>query len=460
MILKNRARKLCLMIFEGGLIYLCGVAATYLRFSGEAFEVFTAQRGWLKILLLTVIAQGAFYLFDLYDFRMIRQHVTLYTRIFQALGLGAFTLALIFYVLPDVTIGRGVFLLSLVLMLTMMVGWRLLVMWLIGHPRLTDRVLILGTGEQAVKLAREVLERRESGYSVVGFVGTDPKLIGQSLINPKVVGVINDLEEVTHGHQVNQIVVAFDDQQSQLPTSSLLRLKFGAEVSIEDSASFYEKLTRKVSVDMLQPSGLIFSANSWWRPFYKRVRKLADIVLGVIGLVLASPLMAVAMIAVKLDSRGPVFYTQERVGLNNRPFKIIKFRSMHVNAEQDGPVWAGQGDPRVTRVGHVIRKLRIDELPQFLNVLRGEMSIIGPRPEREVFVELFEREIPYYSQRHLVKPGITGWAQVRYPYGASLEDAIEKLQYDLYYIKNQSPLLDIIILFETVRIVLFGRFAR
>src|SRR5262249_35720434 len=154
-------------------------------------------------------------------------------------------------------------------------------------------------------------------------------------------------------------------------------------------ASFYEKLTRKVSVDMLQPSGLIFSANSWWRPFYKRVWKLADIVLGVIGLVLASPLMVAAMIAIKLDSRGPVFYTQERVGLNNRTFKIIKFRSMHVNAEQDGPVWAGRGDPRVTRVGHIIRKLRIDELPQFFNVLRGEMSVIGPRPEREVFVEIF-----------------------------------------------------------------------
>lgn len=460
MILKNRSRKLCLLIFEGGLIYFCGVAATYFRFGADAPEVFMTQRGWLKILLLTVIGQGAFYLFDLYDFRMIRQHITLYTRIFQALGLEAITLALIFYMLPQVTIGRGVFLVSLVLMLTVMVSWRLLVMWLLGHPRLTDRVLILGTGEQAIRLAREMLERRENGYSVVGFVGTDPRLVGQSLINPSVVGVIPDLEEITNRYQANRIVVALDDWQGQLPTSSLLKLKFGAEVSIEDSASFYEKLTRKVSVDMLQPSGLIFSASSWWMPFYKRARKIADFVLAIIGLVLTSPLMVVAMIAVKLDSPGPMFYTQERIGLNKRIFKIIKFRSMRVNAEEDGPVWAGEEDPRVTRIGRILRKLRIDELPQFINILRGEMSIIGPRPEREVFVELFEREIPYYSQRHLVKPGITGWAQVRYPYGASFKDTVEKLQYDLYYIKNQSPLLDTIILFETVRIVLFGRFAR
>ncbi len=448
------------MIFEGVLIYLCGIAAVYLRLATDAGEVFFHQQGWLKILLLSFIVQSSFYLFDLYDFQMIRQRTMLYIRILQALGLSAITLALIFYLLPQVIIGRGVFSVSLLLMLSIMSGWRSLAMWLLGHPRLTERVLILGTGESAIGLAKEVLDRRESGYSVVGFVGDDPQQIGQSLINPRVVGVTNDLEEVATRYQANRIVVAFDDRRGQLPVDSLLKLRLGTEVTIEDSASFYEKLTGKINIAMLRPSGLIFSASSWWMPFYKKLRKVADFLLALCGLLLTSPLMLVTAIAIKLDSSGPVFYVQERVGLHNRIFKIIKFRSMFINAEESGPAWAGKEDPRISRVGRIIRKLRIDELPQFINVLHGEMSVIGPRPERQVFVELFERDIPYYSQRHLVKPGMTGWAQVRYPYGASFEDAVEKLQYDLYYIKNQSPLLDAIILFETARIVLFGRFAR
>lgn len=460
MILRNRFTKLCLVLFEGLLIYLCGVAATYLRFGIEAPFIFSVQRGWLKILLLTVIGQGAFYLFDLYDFRLIRQRATLYMRLCQALGLGALCLALIFYVLPSITIGRGVFVVSLLLMLSVMVGWRLLVMWLLGHPRLSERVLILGTGERAIRVAREMLDRRENGYLVLGFVGDDPAMVGRRILNPSVIGLTTDLEAVAASYQADRIVVAFDDPRSELPTSALLKLKFGSQLSIDDSSVFYEDLTKKVNIKMLQPSGLIFAFSTWWMPFYKRARGLVDAVLAVTGLILGSPLMLIAAIAIRLDSKGPVFYRQERIGLNDRKFKIIKFRSMYINAEEAGPVWAGRRDPRVTRIGKVLRKLRIDELPQFINILRGEMSFIGPRPEREVFVDQFREQIPYYSQRHLIKPGITGWAQVRYPYGASLEDAIEKLQYDLFYIKNQSPLLDMIILFETIRIVLFGRFAR
>ncbi len=448
------------MIFEGVLIYLCGVAAIYLRLAAEAEEVLFSKQGWLKILLISAIVQGLFYLFDLYDFQMIRQRTLLYIRILQALGLSAITLALIFYLVPQVMIGRGVFSVSLLLMLSVMSGWRTLAMWLLGHPGLTERVLILGTGENAVELAKEVLDHREKGYSVVGFVGDDPQLVGQSLINPCVIGVTTDLEELARRYHADRIVVAFDDRRGQLPVDTLLKLRLGTEVLVEDSATFYEKLTRKINIGTLRPSGLIFSTNSWWMPFYKRPRKVADFVLALIGLLLASPIMLITAIAIKLDSVGPVFYVQERVGLHNRIFRIIKFRSMFINAEEGGPAWAGEADPRISRVGRIIRKLRIDELPQFINVLRGEMSLIGPRPERAVFVELFERDIPYYSQRHLVKPGLTGWAQVRYPYGASFEDAVEKLQYDLYYIKNQSPLLDAIILFETARIVFFGRFAR
>jgi exopolysaccharide biosynthesis polyprenyl glycosylphosphotransferase len=210
----------------------------------------------------------------------------------------------------------------------------------------------------------------------------------------------------------------------------------------------------------LRPSWLIFSGPSRRMLLYSQIRRLLDVVLSIVGLVLSLPLMALAAIAIKIDSRGPILYRQKRVGQRNQVFTIMKFRSMRIDSEPDGPVWAEEDDPRITRVGRIIRKLRIDELPQFVNIIRGEMSFVGPRPERPEFVEMLEQEIPYYSQRHLVKPGLTGWAQIRYPYCASVEDAVQKLQYDLYYIKNQSLMLDVITLFETARIVLFGRGAR
>jgi sugar transferase (PEP-CTERM system associated) len=448
------------MIFESLLTSLCGIASLYIRFGSDADTVLLYRGGWMKILLVTMVVEGFFYIFDLYDLRLIKNRGMLYIRLLQATGLASIALSFIFYALPDFTLGRGVFLLSLILMLTLMACWRVLAMWLLGHPRLAERVLILGTDQTAINLAREILDRRSDGYEVVGFVGNDPRLVGQSLINPCVVGVTSDIEEIVRQHRPDRIVVAIADRRGQLPIDPLLRMKLRGEVVIEESASFYERMAGRISTEMLRPSWLIFSGNSRRMLIYKRARILLDAVFALIGLVLSLPVMALTAIAIKLDSRGPVFYIQERVGLYNKVFKIIKFRSMHTDAEAGGPVWAGEADPRVTRVGRIIRKLRIDELPQFVNVIRGDMTFIGPRPERPEFVEGLEREIPFYSQRHLVKPGLTGWAQVRYPYGASVEDAMQKLQFDLYYIKNQSPVLDAIIIFETVRIVLFGRGAR
>jgi sugar transferase (PEP-CTERM system associated) len=294
----------------------------------------------------------------------------------------------------------------------------------------------------------------------VGFVGEDPQLVGKSLINPSVIGLTADLEAIVRDYRPDRIVVAVSDRRGNLPLEPLLKLKLRDDMAIEESASFYERLTGKISTELLRPSLLIFSNGSRRLRAYRRLRRIADITLAGIGFILSLPIIVLTAIAIKLDSRGPVFYRQERVGIHKVVFNIIKLRSMRVDAEKNGPVWAGQEDPRVTRVGRIIRKLRIDELPQFINVLRGDMSFIGPRPERPVFVDQLEREISFYSQRHLVKPGLTGWAQIRYPYGASVEDAIEKLQYDLYYIKNQSPVLDAIIVFETIRIVIFGKGAR
>src|SRR6266542_3669307 len=440
MISKNLTRPLALLIFEGALVYSCGVMAIYIRFGPETPYALGAGRVWLKTLLVTVLVLASFYLFDLYDFSRIRRRAALLLRLSQSLVVGGLALAMMFYVWPQIRLGRGVFPLSLLLTLAFMVAWRFLARRLLGHPRLAHRVLILGVGHDAVTIAREMLMRREAGYDVIGFVGDDPAQIGKSLINPSVVGVMSDLEAVVGRHRPDRIVIAIPYRRGRMPLDLLLKLKVRDGVTLDEADAFYEKLTGKIVAERLRLWRLVFADASRWAHLYRRARRLVDVALAsVIGL-LTSPLMLLTALAIKLDSRGPIFYLQERVGLHNTTFRIIKFRSM--------------------RVGAWIRKRRIDELPQLFNIIRGEMSLIGPRPERPVFVKQFEQRIPYYSERHLVKPGLTGWAQVRYHYGASLEDAREKHQYDLYYIKNQSPMLDALILLETARIVLFGRFSR
>jgi len=324
-----------------------------------------------------------------------------------------------------------------------------------------ERVLILGSGDQAIELARATLERRDSGFHIVGFVDNKPELVGKSLINPAVVGLTDNIVQLIDQYQVDRIVVAVEDRRGKFPIEELLSLSLSGRVAVEESARYYERLTGKIASEMLRPSWLIFSRGNRFTDFEQHVRRLFNAGLAAVGFVLSLPIMLLTALAVKLDSRGPIFYIQERVGKNGRIFKIIKFRSMKVEAEaKSGPVWAEEDDPRVTRVGRIIRKLRFDELPQFINVMRGDMNFVGPRPERPMFVEQLSEIVPYYSQRHVVKPGLTGWAQIKYPYGASVEDAIEKLRYDLYYIKNQSLLLDPIIVFETIKIVLFGRGGR
>ena len=460
MLSRSHSRTLSLLILESILTSSCGIVAVQLRFGAEAREVLVGGHGLLKILLMIVVTQASFYLFDLYDFHEIRKRGVLYIRTPQALGLTSIVLAVIFYVFPEMLFGRGVFLISMLFMLSTMILWRVFVMWLVGHPRLAERVLILGTESNAIDLAREAIDRPEQGYKIVGFVGDDPKLVGQSLINPSVLGLTCDLEEIVNRYHVNRIILAINERRGRMPLNSLVEMKLRDGLAIEESDSFYERLTGKVSTGTLRPSWLIFSGPSRRMVFYGQLRRLLDVSLSLFGLALSVPVMLITAIAIKLDSRGPVLYRQTRVGQRNRPFTIMKFRSMRLDAEPDGPVWAEEDDPRITRVGRIIRKLRIDELPQFVNIIRGEMTFVGPRPERPEFVADLATKIPYYSQRHLVKPGLTGWAQVRYPYCASIDDAIQKLQYDLYYIKNQSLLLDLITMFETVRIVLFGRGAR
>ena len=455
--------RLFLVIVETMLLFLAGLTATQIRFGSESGDVLFNHRGWMKLVMLTVVIQLAFYLFDLYDLPATRRYRRVIINLAIALSVATVLLSILFYVVPTLQLGRGVFLMDVTLIVAVIPAWRLLVAWSAGHPQLgvRERVLILGSGDQAIEVARATLDRRSSGFHIVGFVDNKPELVGKSLINPKVIGLTANIGGLIEQYQVDRIVVAVADRRGMFPTEELLNLSLSGRIAVEESARYYERLTGKIASEMLRPSWLIFSRGNRFSDLENHVRRVLNVGLAALGFVLSLPIMLLTAIAVKLDSRGPIFYVQERVGRNGRAFKIIKFRSMGVGAEaKSGPVWAEEGDPRVTRVGRIIRKLRFDELPQFVNVIRGDMNFVGPRPERPMFVEQLGEIVPYYSQRHVVKPGLTGWAQIKYPYGASVEDSIEKLRYDLYYIKNQSLLLDAIIVFETIKIVMFGRGGR
>ena len=450
-----------MIVAEAILVYGAIIAAVYLRVGTSAapYELIE-KHGYLKAAVAGFFCLAAFYLFDLYDFLVMHDRRELVLRLVQALGLAWIALAFSFYVFPGLMFGRGISLIALPLALGLMVSWRVSIHWFLGHPDFGERILIVGSGNLAVEMAREVLNRPDAGYRIVGFVGTDSELLGKSLINPRVIGLTDDLDEIVKRENIDRIIVAMGERRGQLPTNKLLQLSLAGHVTIEEGASFYERITGRVSLNMLRPSWLIFTGRGRQAKLSEFTRTAVHWLVALIGATLSLPIVLLTAVLVKLESRGPVFYKQERVGKNGRTFVLAKFRSMRVDAEQSGPVWASKGDSRTTRVGRVIRKIRVDEIPQFWNILKGEMSFVGPRPERPHFVAQLAEEIPFYEQRHLIAPGLTGWAQIKYPYGASIEDARQKLQYDLFYIKNQSLILDAIILFETIKIILFGRGAQ
>jgi sugar transferase (PEP-CTERM system associated) len=450
-----------LIIAEAVLVYGAMICAVYIRFgliegAGELLQ----NNGFLKAALAAFFCLAAFYLFDLYDFLVMHDRRELVLRLIQALGLAWIVLAFSFYTFPALMLGRGVSLIALPIALTLMVGWRVSIHWLLGHPDFGERILIVGSGQLAVEVAREVLDRPDAGYRIVGFVGTDADLLGKSLINPRVIGMTEELDAIVKREHIDRIVVAMGERRGQLPTNKLLQLSLAGQVNIEEGASFYERITGRVSLNMVRPSWLIFSGRGRSTKISEVSRNVVHWLVALMGAILSLPIVLVTAVLIKLESKGPVFYKQERVGKNGRTFVLAKFRSMRVDAEQAGPVWASKKDNRTTRVGRVIRKIRVDEIPQFWNILKGEMSFVGPRPERPHFVSQLAEEIPFYEQRHLIAPGLTGWAQIKYPYGASIEDARQKLQYDLFYIKNHGLFLDAIIMFETIKIILFGRGAQ
>jgi sugar transferase (PEP-CTERM system associated) len=411
-----------------------------------------------KAVVCMVAVQLTLYYAELYEYRS-RRRIELFQQIGQCMAIVAVGLAFVFFAVPGLQVGRGIFFLFIFLAWSGLLLWRLALLWAWGTlGTFGDRVLILGTGVPAQKVAREMLKRAPIGYRVLGFLTEHEGEVGRTLVTPDVLGTLADLPRLSESLDATLIVVAQEDRRKRLPVDLLLRCRM-AGVRVVEATNLFEGLSGRIPLRDLRPSWLIFSGGFHKPRVLASVKRVGEAVVAGGLLVLTAPIGALTALFVRWSSPGPVLYRQVRVGLDNKDFELLKWRTMRADAEKySGPVWAsGDNDPRITKLGRFMRKTRLDEVPQLWNVLRGDMSFVGPRPERPHFVQQLREVIPFYDERHSVRPGITGWAQVKFPYGSTLEDAEEKLEYDLFYVKHMSLLLDVAIVLETAKVMVLGR---
>jgi sugar transferase (PEP-CTERM system associated) len=444
-------RTLILLAGEALIVWTSFVVGTLLTVREDSWLVLNYEYGYYKILVVTVLVLLCSHWFDLYDPARFSAKGELYFRLLLVPGLLALAMAAVSYVFPRALIGNGSSLMGLVILTFALFGWRLAYAWLAQRPYLQERVYVLGTGERAQRLVQGLRQRGELGIEVVGWTGN----VEGALTRESVASHL--MENESHVHRV---IVAMPDRRGTIPMPELLQLRLRG-VKVEEATSWLEKISGRIEVDQLYPSWLIFQDGFRSNATFVGLRRFLSILVSFISLVLVLPVLPLVVLAIKLDSRGPVLYRQQRVGRGGVTFYCYKFRTMRQNAEADtGPTWADDDDPRITSVGRFLRASRLDEIPQLWCVLKGDMAFVGPRPERPEFVDWLSKEIPYYVVRHVVRPGVTGWAQVRYKYGNTVDDAKEKLQYDLFYIKNASLGLDLLIMFQTIKTVLLGRGAQ
>ncbi|MGH1470014.1 MAG: TIGR03013 family XrtA/PEP-CTERM system glycosyltransferase [Cellvibrionaceae bacterium] len=461
---------LLLLIFEVGLMFLSSYLGLVMRFgsftldfASLGFPDFILQASMVAFaLLLGMIAMGQ------YQAEQTTGKVSLASivlRVSISLFLGTLGLIIVYYVFPSLYLGRGVLGYSLLSSLVLLSIGRLIFYNTVDSSVLRRRVLIYGAGEPAAGLicsneGGNKLAPVNGSYIIAGFVGVEGE---DNAVPPEyLVDVDEGLLNYCQAHDIDEVVVAVKDRRKKVPTLALLDCKMSG-IDVIDFISFHERERGMLHLDILQPSWMIFSDGYGASGVRQAVERSFDVTGSLLILILTSPFLLLTALAIFLESgfRGPIFYKQKRVGLNNTEFNLIKFRSMSTDAEKDGKaVWASKNDARVTRVGAFIRKTRLDEVPQLINILRGDMSIVGPRPERPEFVEQLEKKIPYYRLRHRVKPGLAGWAQIKYPYGANEQDAYNKLQFDLFYIKNRTLLMDLLVLLQTIEVVILGKGAR
>jgi sugar transferase (PEP-CTERM system associated) len=433
------------IIVAGGSVYLAKFIQRFLPEVSLPDEFM-----WVKACVYTLITLICFYFQELYDWKYWKKPSELISSILLGEGLTLIILAFIYYILPSISLERDVLLMAIAITSGFSFMFRLLYLKLRFTHYAGIKVVILGDGENAKFLFREI---RSGGYPVI-FEG----YIGRSNwdLPLRCLGEAASLVDIVHKIDPDVLVVAPDGWRGTLPIEALLKIKFTL-CDVIDSPTFYEQVTGRILVEEIRPSSIIFTRGFQSARFEDLIKRLFDLAFALFGLIITAPIMLLTAIAIRIESPGPIFYLQHRVGMDGKDFKVIKFRSMRQDAEKDGPKWASQNDPRITHVGRIIRKLRMDELPQFINVIKNDMSFVGPRPERRYFVDQLEKAIPFYALRMHAKPGITGWAQINYPYGDTFEDAKEKLKFELYYMKHRSMWLDLVIIFQTIKVAVKGK---
>ncbi|WP_068075897.1 TIGR03013 family XrtA/PEP-CTERM system glycosyltransferase [Novosphingobium lentum] len=448
---------LLLGLFDFVLLMLAGEVGWVLRAHQIGMDVGPVTERWTPLVIFAGLNQVAMIAVGVYGSDALRSMRYAMARLLVAISLGIIALSVVYFLLPGRTLWRSNLFYAMFLSLGMLFAIRLLLSGIIGTAAFRRRVLVLGAGLRADRL-RKLGERPEAGFAIVGYIGmSDSVHVVEEAINRS---ALHNLTRFVENLGVSEVVLALEERRNALPLKDLLRIKTTG-VHVNDFSTFMERETGRVDLDTVNPSWLIFSDGfSSGRMLSSAAKRVFDIAVSSLLLAATLPVIVLFAILVKLDSRGPAFFRQTRVGLFGQNFDVIKLRSMRTDAEAAGAQWASKNDPRVTRVGRFIRKVRIDELPQAWSVLKGQMSFVGPRPERPEFVAELEEHLPFYAERHMVKPGITGWAQINYPYGASIEDSRHKLEYDLYYAKNYTPFLDLLILLQTLRVVLWHEGAR
>ena len=445
-----------LLVSEIILTYTCYVVATFLMMD-VAPEVFLFDdNGWLRIAIVVGCLMFGIYFHDLYTQFRIRSRILLFQQVIVVVGVTFLTQALLVYLrLQDLILPTWVMITGSALTLVLLPAWRIVFSTVVMKAMGSERVLFLGTSSVSQEIVQYLTEHPETGLTAVGFV--DNLDTGAEIAGAKLLGRIADLATIVGQFRPDRIVVGMAERRERLPVNQLLELRLSG-IHIEDALTTYESTFGRISTRELRPSQLIFSAELGPNPNRVLLQSVYSMTIAFVAALITLPIMALVAMVVKVSSSGPALYRQRRVGKNDVPFMLYKFRSMYADAEaESGAVWAKKDDPRITPVGRWLRRLRLDKLPQLFNVLKGDMSVVGPRPERPEFVAELERRIPYYRQRHCIKPGITGWAQINHKYGDTIEDTIIKLEYDLYYIKNLAPALDAFIMFHTAKVMLLSR---
>ncbi len=447
-------RTIVLLLCETLIVSGSFLLASRLVLGQDTYLVLNYEYGFLKIFTLTVLTLLASYYFDLYEPQRISERWEIYFRLLLVLGFLSFFLSAITYFFPEADIAHSVILLGLAFLTAALVVWRGAYEWIIGQKAFRERVYVLGGGERAQTIVDMLQARRDAGMEVVGWsgLGTEARESREHFAP-----TLERFRGPTP--KVDRVIVAMQDRRGALPVRELLNLRFDGVV-IEDACDLLERLSGKLLLDGLRPSNFIYSQGFRIKPSQQIARRIVSTLAAAFGLLLFAPFLPIVMLLVRLSSPGPIFFKQTRVGMGGRNFEVVKFRTMRTDAEAAGAKWATKNDPRVTRIGMFMRKTRLDEVPQLWNVLRGDMGFVGPRPERPEFVPWLSEQIPYFDLRHMIRPGLTGWAQVRYGYGATLAESREKLEYDLYYIKHMSLGLDLLIMFETIKTILRRRGAQ